>query len=122
MTFMFGSCDSVPIRLSVRPSLKYSLFESLVALTKGNTAMESTLPGADFPRKKYQPQAIAMTTTAATPAHKYLRKALAAIGAAAVAGDELDDKALAGTAALCERPESRSRFRRAKSVRRSAAF
>src|SRR5947207_12770688 len=120
MTFMFGSCESVPIRLSVRPSLKYSLLESLVALTKGNTAMESTLP-AVVPRKKYQPQAIAITTTAASAGQRYLRRALVAIGAAAGAA-ELDDNALAGTAALCERPESRSRFRRARSVRRSAAF
>src|SRR6266498_579186 len=117
MTFRLGNRERVPIRLSVRPSLRYSLLESLVALTKGNTAMESTLPAVDLPRRKYQPPAIAMTTTAATPAQRYLRKALVPAGAAAIPDADPDDKALAGTAALCERPESRSRFSRARSVR-----
>ena len=41
ITLRSGTCDSVLIRLSVRPSLRYSLFASVVAFTKGSTASES---------------------------------------------------------------------------------
>ena len=35
-----GSCERVPIRLSVSPSLRYSLLGSEVAFTKGSTASD----------------------------------------------------------------------------------
>src|SRR2546425_6288223 len=40
MTARFGICERLLIRLSVMPSLRYSVLGSLLALTKGNTATE----------------------------------------------------------------------------------
>src|SRR5271165_352536 len=118
MTFRLGSWERVPIRLSVKPSLRYSLLASAVALTKGSTAIESTLPVWAFARRKYAPAATATSTMATAPAARNLR----ILRAGATAGI---DEALADAAAMAaadERPESRSRFRRARSVRKSAAL
>src|ERR1700688_2178126 len=88
ITFRSGSCESVLMRLSVKPSLRYSLFGSAVALTKGNTAMELTLWVSDFPRRKYiADAATAISNTAAKAAASILRDWL---GAAAVGTEEND--------------------------------
>lgn len=52
ITFRSRSLDKVPIELSVKPSLRYSLFASAVAFTKGSTAIELTLCVAPLPRMK----------------------------------------------------------------------
>ena len=52
ITFTLGSCESVPIKLSVKPSLKYSLFGSAVALTNGRTAIELILLPVALPCSK----------------------------------------------------------------------
>src|SRR5882672_5995645 len=107
MTFRSGNCESELIRLSVRPSLRYSLPGSAVALTKGSTAIEEIFLLPDAPRRKYAVAVAATNNTAATPAIKYLR-----LRTGAVAGVETAPSA---TTALDERPESRSRFSRARS-------
>jgi hypothetical protein len=40
MTARLGSCERLLIRLSVMPSLRYSVLGSLLALTNGNTATD----------------------------------------------------------------------------------
>src|SRR5438445_6458449 len=128
ITLKFGSCESVPIKLSVNPSLRYSLFGSAVAFTKGSTASDVTFGASDLPRSKYAPAAPAtLSTTTAMPAIAYLLELLETAAAGiepelAAAADVLAEDALAEVAALPERPESRSRFSRAKSLRRSAAL
>ena len=54
ITFVSGSRERELIRLSVRPSLRYSLLASAVEFTNGSTAIESILPALapDLPRKK----------------------------------------------------------------------
>src|SRR5882724_1876991 len=86
---MFGNCESVPIRLSVNPSLKYSLLGSAVAFTNGRTAIELTLLPSDLPRTRYTPAAAIATTAAATPVIKYFRDAALGVTpvTAAVAAD-----------------------------------
>src|SRR5450631_1598734 len=76
ITLRSGTCDRVPIRLSVRPSLRYSLFASAVAFTKGKTAMDSIflVLAADLEYSKYAAVATAATIrTAATLNVKNLR-------------------------------------------------
>ena len=41
ITFRFGNCDKLLMRLSVMPSLRYSAFGSPLAFTNGSTATES---------------------------------------------------------------------------------
>src|SRR5689334_21096084 len=110
MTLRSASCERLLIRLSVKPSLRYSFFASAVALTKGSTAMDSTLLVWYFPRRKYAPAPAATTTIAATQAIKYLLERPTRMN------EELaNGTALAAIEVLDERPESRSRFRRFRS-------
>src|ERR1700739_1319104 len=121
-TLRFGSCESVLIRLSVRPSLRYSLPESAVALTKGSTAMDVIFSEADLERSQKKLAAAAMTRIAATNESAKILRERAGEGAAVIDEALADEVELASAAALDERPESRSRFRRARSERRSAAL
>src|ERR1700719_3136234 len=74
MTLSSGSCDRALIRLSVSPSLKYSLAGSPVAFTKGNTATESILLACGLPRRKYAARIpAAISTNAPRPKATYLR-------------------------------------------------
>src|SRR5271165_4155454 len=116
MTFMPGRRESALIRLSVNPSLRYSLFASAVAFTKGRTAIEDTWLAPDFGRIQYAPAAIT-TTTAARPAQRGQRELFAGANVAEEIAPEVWE-----TSAAEDLPESRSRFRRDKSARRSAAF
>src|ERR1700694_1742509 len=123
MTLRSGSWERVLIKLSVRPSLRYSLPGSAVAFMKGRTAMELILAASDRPRRKYT-GAAAIIRNAATPATRYLRERV--VGAAAgmedePGDDEPGDDAATEAGAEGERPESKSRFSRARSVRMSAA-
>ena len=62
---------SALIRLSVRPSLRYSLFASDVAFTNGNTAIELTFPApADLCRIN-RTAAPAIRRAATIPATRY---------------------------------------------------
>src|SRR5580704_5111197 len=123
MTLKLGSCDSVPIRLSVKPSLRYSLFGSPVALTKGRTAMELTVRFSDAWRTKYTPTAAATaSSTTPAPMATFVRERTGTTtGGAEAAAAELE-LTLLTPEALDECPKSKSRFRRARSVRRSAAL
>ena len=76
MTDKFGNCDRLLIRLSVIPSLRYSVFGSLPALSKGNTAMDeislpSLWPGRNM--KKIVAR-IASSVAAPTPTKNILRR------------------------------------------------
>src|ERR1700691_6399551 len=120
ITLRAGNCESVLIRLSVRPSLKYSLPESAVALTKGSTAMDVIFWESDLPRHQKNAAAAAIARTATIAKARALCERTGEATAGTDAALE-DDMALA-SAALAERPESRSRLRRARSERRSAAL
>src|SRR5579863_4372559 len=123
MTLKLGSCESVPIRLSVKPSLRYSLFGSPVALTNGNTAMELTVRLSDAWRTKYTPTAAATaSSTTPAPMATFLREKPSATTAVAEAAAAELEVTLLTEEALDECPKSKSRFRRARSVRRSAAL
>src|ERR1700732_5310188 len=65
MTLRSGNCDSVLMRLSVRPSLRYSLLGSDVAFTKGSTATESIFLVSDRPCSRYTAAAAAATIASA---------------------------------------------------------
>src|ERR1700678_630548 len=119
ITLRLGSWESVPIKLSVKPSLRYSLLGSAVALTKGRTAIELICCVCDFPRTKYTVAEIKTTVKTAEMLAINFREERA--GAAAAGIDE-EETALASTATpLPDLPESKSRFSRARSVPRSAA-
>src|SRR5436305_12978189 len=121
ITLTVGNCESVPISLSVDPSLRYSLFGSAVAFTNGSTAIDVTFCASDFPRAKYVPAAATIiTTTATTPAIMYLCDFVGAADAAAIEAElaiapraPAELPALAGLVAPVDRPESKSRFSRA---------
>src|SRR4030095_17130 len=135
------NCERVPIRLSVRPSLRYSLLGSEVAFTNGSTAMDEIFPRSPRLRATKIPAATATRPSAAPPATRYFREppGEGALPEAAAAGatDEADlapSAEVAGparpvgeaaaprtVATLPDRPESRSRFSRARSARKSAA-
>jgi hypothetical protein len=51
MTLKWGNCDNLLMRLSVIPSLKYSMFGSALAFTKGKKAIESIVPPSPPERK-----------------------------------------------------------------------
>jgi len=97
-------------------------------IRKGSTASDVTFFASNLPRSKYAPAAPATpSTTTAMVAITYFRELLETAAAGiepelAAAADVLAEDALAEVAALPERPESRSRFSRAKSLRRSAAL
>src|SRR5437879_6468510 len=119
MTFMLGSCEREPIKPSVRPSPKYSLLGSEVALTKGSTAMEVICCVSDLPRTKYTPATAATTKTATMPATQYFRERPTVLAA----GEDADAGTATAAESLDERPpDSMSRLSRARSVRRSAAL
>src|SRR6266498_1901493 len=84
MTLTPGICDTLLIRLSVIPSLKYSALGSPPALTNGSTARESIVPALG----RSQSTAAASAASATTPAaHTRGRKARDRGGCAAgVAG------------------------------------
>ena len=67
MTASFGNCERSLIKLSVIPSLRYSVLGSLLEFTNGITAMDeiSLLLACPRIQKKIVP---AITKTAATPA------------------------------------------------------
>src|ERR1700722_6309586 len=93
ITLRSGICESVLIRLSVRPSLRYSLPASAVAFTKGSTAMELIflLSSLRPRRKEAARKAGASTMTAIAPEIKYLRLDLGGVaesGAPMAAGIE----------------------------------
>src|SRR5271169_2144172 len=100
MTLMFGSCERVPIRLSVKPSLRYSLLGSDVALTKGSTAMD-VICGAAALVRQYQIPAAATAMSRTT------------IAAAQPLGIEVLGLAAGDTAT--DFPDSVSRFSRFRS-------
>src|SRR5208282_1096236 len=123
MTLRLGSCERALMRLSVKPSLRYSLLGSVVALTKGRTAMEVTFWVSDFPRVMYTVRAAAASSTMAAIAPISFLSELAG------GGTVIEDEEMAAGAAMLltadeleDRPESWSRLRRARSVRRSAAL
>src|SRR5712692_2171323 len=121
MTLRSGSCESVLIKLSVRPSLRYSLPGSVVALTKGRTAIELIFSVSGRPRNKYAPAASATNATATIPPTRYTRDRLGAAAGMKAEEPEAAMKLLAAEA-LDDRPESVSRFKRARSARSSAAL
>src|SRR5215831_19455417 len=115
---MSGKRESELIRLSVRPSLRYSLFASEVAFTKGNTAIEPILLAALARCQKYVPATAATIRTPTIEATRYFLE----IGAAVTLGvdPEAGDAGLGATVALepdavTLRPESKSRFNRLRS-------
>src|SRR5260370_36880696 len=55
-TARLGSCERLLMRLSVNPSLKYSLFGSAVTLAKGRTASESMLEPEPGTSQRYAPK------------------------------------------------------------------
>src|SRR5262249_30200421 len=132
ITFMSGKCERVPIRLSVKPSLRYSLLGSEVAFTNGSTAMDEIFPPSDLLRARYiQATAKRTTTSAAKPAMTYLREPTAEVAkpeplaagvteevaaADAAAAVVATEEALASVATLPDRPVSKSRFSRARSA------
>src|SRR6266849_797315 len=74
MTARFGTWDRLLIRLSVSPSLRYSVLGSLPALTKGSTATDEISCPALRPRhKKAAGKASASTATPATEPHSTFR-------------------------------------------------
>jgi hypothetical protein len=119
MTLRSGNCEMALIRLSVSPSLKYSLPGSPVAFTNGNTATESILLVCDLPRRKCAARIAApISTSKISAAATYFRVEAAWI--------EPEGVEVAGESPAAEapeiRPESRSRFSRARSDRISAAL
>src|SRR5579864_7068823 len=106
MTLRSGNCESVLIRLSVRPSPRYSLLGSAVALTKGKTAIELIFCACGRPRNKNIEPAITSKIAAMVPEIKYIRDRL---GTAAAGTDEEEPEAMTAPPAaevLDTRPES----------------
>src|ERR1700674_1009426 len=128
ITLRSGASDKVPIRLSVRPSLRYSLLASAVAFTKGKTAIESIflVRAADFEYSQYAVVTTAATiSTAATLNIKGLRDRTGVGADVALETRTPESTVTAGGGAGCAadvRPESKSRFRRVSCELRSAAL
>src|SRR5215471_6204999 len=142
MTARFEIWERLLIRLSVRPSLRYSLLGSLLALTKGKTAKDEISCEALRLRNRKAPapantsaihiaklaiQRNLLLTGATTPVVGIWVAAelpVASVVAIPVVGTWVATGAcsVAATTALTPRLESVSRFKRCKSARISAAI
>src|SRR5215469_8363130 len=141
-TAKLGNCERLLIRLSVRPSLKYSVLGSPVTLVKGNTASESSelVDRATNQRYALNPSAPSIASRTARPVSNALLcrmnnptatsvSELAPLAsmlvAAAGEGPEGELKPASAAAvpedAAIEWPEFVSLFRRCRSARMSAA-
>src|SRR5712692_805934 len=86
MTARFGTWERLLIRLSVRPSLRYSVLGSLPALTKGSTATDEISWPPLRPRHRKAADKISASTAApATEPHSSFRVRPLAAGSPATA-------------------------------------
>src|ERR1017187_269038 len=141
MTARFGICERLLISPSVRPSLRYSLLGSLLALTKGNTAIDEI--SCWLVRLRYRTKPSTANTRTSATAGPAIQRRLGFVGATTdpEAGTEgalelpavlacapptigvwaATGDACSVAAATALRFESVSRFSRCRSARISAA-
>src|SRR5437016_2766282 len=80
MTARFGTWDRLLIRLSVSPSLRYSVLGSLLALTKGRTASEEI--SCWLLRRRDRKTAVATSASTKATARPAIQRRLPAAGTA----------------------------------------